>query len=90
MVEYASDANPDKKWSSTFVGVLPIESRPKPEIDAMRSAMLPQFEFMCAAVDEAHDIEVLKAWLAAIEKVENGVAKEIEKSTEGQAKVEII
>jgi len=49
----------------------------------LKAEVIPQYEFMCAAVDEAHDIEVLKVWLAAIEKIEAGVEKEIEKSTEG-------
>ena len=49
----------------------------------LKAEVIPQYEFMSAAVDEAHDSEVLNAWLAAIEKIETGVEKEIEKSTEG-------
>jgi len=84
MVEYASDANPDKRWSSTFVGVLPTDSRPKPEIGAMRSAMLPQYEFMCAALDEAAIYtEFLKEIMGDIERIEKGHANCFKESTEG-------
>lgn len=83
MVEFSADANPNKKWSSTFIGVFPAGENLTPEIGAMRNAMLPRYDFMCAAIDDALDAEVLQAWLTAVEKIESGAQKEIEKSTEG-------
>ena len=49
----------------------------------MKAEVVPDYEFMCAAIDDALDAEVLQAWLTAVEKIESGAQKEIEKSTEG-------
>ncbi len=83
MVEYSADNNPNKKWISRFVGVMPVHLYPEPTFDDMRNALVPIYAFMCDALDEAINVRVLEAWLESIEEIEANVADEIEESTEG-------
>jgi hypothetical protein len=83
MVESSADVDPNITWDSRFVGVMPVHLHPEPKSRAMRKAIVPQYAFMCDAVDEAINVRVLQAWLESIEEIEAHLADEIEESTEG-------
>ncbi len=42
MVESSADVDPNKKWDSSFVGVIPVHLYPELAFRDMRKAMLPQ------------------------------------------------
>ncbi len=82
-VQCQGDNYPEHKWSRSFIGVLcqstPVVSRSK----SMQAAIIPQYEFMCAAVDDAIHAKYLAAELDDILQIELGRVDEIEEETEG-------
>lgn len=85
MAECVADADPAIRWTRPFIGILPNEATPNMQVQNLWKVIEPKYKFMCEAIDDAMDAEVLQAWLVAIEDIQEGRAKEVEKSTEGWA-----
>lgn len=84
MVQHTADANPNKKWMSSFLGVVASDVVSQTDSTPMLLAIVSDYRMMCAAIDElAGNGERVLAWcLDEIHKLENGEVDEVDSSTE--------
>lgn len=70
MVRLTADANPDKSWMSTYLGVIGIEIPSLEDANPMLRAIAPPYSMMCGAIDEFIDLEYGESVLSQIETVQ--------------------
>lgn len=82
MVQHTADADPDKCWMSTYLGVIDAEISGQMNSSPMLAAKVPAYRMMCSAIGEMGERALI--WcLAEIRNIEEGETEEVDSSTEG-------
>lgn len=82
MVQHTADAYPDKRWMSTYFGVIGTDVLSQLDSNPMLRSIARPYEMMCGAIDDFIHDRFAEAILKDIEEIETGRSNFIENGTE--------
>ncbi len=82
MVQHTADANPEKRWMTTYLGVVGENTSSQTDSRPILLAIAPQYRMMCATIDNFIHDRYAEAILKDIEEIEKGDKETWEEETE--------